>query len=94
MIDHFHRDAPGLGFVERARGVAIERGPGFGVDFGLEAGFERAIGVVGAQEVGVTHEETFFVVVGVNKPTGDAIGVVTAHLAQFGWKTSTPLSLT
>jgi len=32
----------------------------------------------------VTHKEAFFVVVGVDAPAGDAVGVVAAHLAGVG----------
>lgn len=38
MVDDLDRDAPGGGLVERSRGVAVERGPGVGVDFGFERG--------------------------------------------------------
>jgi len=39
MVDYLHRDASGLGFVEGTGGIAVERGPGIFVDFGLESGF-------------------------------------------------------
>ncbi len=84
MVDYFHRDAPGLGFVEGAGGVAVEGCPGFGVDFGLEGGFEGFVGIVGAEEVGVADEEGFFVVVGVDEPAGDAVGAVGADFAGVG----------
>lgn len=57
MIDDFHGDAAGFWLWERPRGVAIERRPGFLVDFGFEGGFEGAIWIVCAQEVGVTNEK-------------------------------------
>ncbi len=44
----FYGDAAGLGFVEGARGVAVQGGPGFFVDLGFEGGFQGAVGVVGA----------------------------------------------
>ncbi len=39
-----------------------------------------------AEEVGVTNEEAFFVVVGVDEPTGDAVGSVAADFARVGMK--------
>lgn len=35
VIDHLHRDSPFLGLVEGPGGVAVEGGPGVGVDFGV-----------------------------------------------------------
>ena len=35
MVDDFNRDSARLGFVERSGRVAVECGPGFGVDFGF-----------------------------------------------------------
>lgn len=59
----------------------MQAGPGFCVDLGLEGGFQGFVGIVGAEEVGVAHEEALFVVVRVDKPAGDALGAVGAHLA-------------
>ena len=75
VVDDFDGDAAGFGFVERAGGVAVEGGPGFGVDFGFEGGFEGGAGIVLAEEVGVADEEALAVVVGVEKPAGDAFGM-------------------
>src|SRR5580700_8108384 len=80
MIDNFHGDATRLWFGEGTRSVAIERRPSFLIDFGFEGSFEGAIWIVCAQEVGVTNEEAFLVVVGINKPTGDAVSTVAAYL--------------
>jgi hypothetical protein len=79
MIDDLDRDAAGGGFVEGAGGVAMERFPGFCVDLGFEGGFERRVGIVGAQEICVADEEALFVVVGIDEPTGDATGAIAAH---------------
>ena len=84
MVDHLHGDAAGCGFVEGAGGVAVECCPGFFVDLGLEGGLERLVGVVCPEEVGMADEETLFVVVGVDKPAGDALGPVAAHFAGGG----------
>ena len=75
---------PVLRLVERPRGVAVQRRPGFGVDLGLQRGLQRAVGVVGAEEVGVADEEAFFVVVGVDEPAGDAVGAVADDFAGVG----------
>lgn len=79
MIDDFHGDAAGLGFIEGAGDVAMQRGPGFFVDFGFQRGFERAVRIVRAEEAGVAHEEAFFVVVSVNKPAGNALWTIASH---------------
>ena len=68
VIDHLHRNAPRLRLVERARHVAVQRRPGVGVDLGLQRGLQRLVGVVGAEEIGVTDEEGLHVVVGVDEP--------------------------
>ena len=72
---------PEVGFVEGAGGVAVERGPGFFVDLGLERGLERFVGIVRAEEIGVADEEALFVVVGIDEPAGDAVGAVAADFA-------------
>jgi hypothetical protein len=84
VVDHFDGDAPGGGFGEGPRGVAVERRPGVFVDLGLEGGLERLVGILGAEEIGVADEEALFVVVGVDEPAGDALGAVAAHLAGAG----------
>ena len=78
MVDDLDRNTTGRGFVERAGGVAVERRPGVCVDLGLEGGLEGFVGIVGPEEIGVADEETLLVVVGVDKPAGDAVGVVAA----------------
>ncbi len=84
MVDDLDGDAPRLGFLKRAGGVAVQGGPSFLVDFGLEGGLERLIRVVRAKEVGVADEEAFFVVVGVDEPAGYALGAVAADFAGVG----------
>lgn len=84
MVDDLDGDAAGLGFFEGAGGVAVEGGPGFGVDIGFEGGFEGFVGVVLAEEVGVADEEALAVVVGVDEPAGDAVGSVAADFAAGG----------
>ncbi len=57
MVDHFHGDAAGAGFVEWPGGVAVEGRPGLLVDLGLESRLQGRVGIVGAQEIGVTDVE-------------------------------------
>lgn len=84
MIDDLHSDAPGLWLGERTGGVTIQRGPGFFVDLGFEGGLERAVGVVGTEEVGVADEETFFVVVSVDEPASAFWTVTTDFRLDIG----------
>ena len=84
MIYHLDGDAAGGGDGDGAGGVAVEGIPGVGVDFGAEGGFQGFVGIVLTEEVGVADEETLAVVVGVDEPAGDAVGVVAAHFAGAG----------
>ena len=84
VVDDLDGDAAGSGFREGAGGVAVQSGPGVGVDFGFQGGSERLVGVAGAEEVGLADEEALFVVVGVDEPAGDAFGAVAADFAG-GW---------
>ncbi len=86
MVDYFDCDAAIGGFVEGAGGVAVETFPGFFVDLCFQGALERLVRVVRTQEVGVANEETLFVVVGVDEPTGDAVGSVAADFAGIGMK--------
>src|SRR5262245_34069182 len=82
VVDYFYGYAAGLGLLKRPGSVAVQRSPRVGIDFGFERGSEGAVGIVLAEEIGVADEETFFVVVGVDEPAGDAFGGVTADLAS------------
>ena len=69
----------------KGRDVSLwERLPGVAVDFRLEGGLQRLVGIVGAQKVGVADEEALLVVVGVDEPAGDAVGAVAADFAGVG----------
>ena len=81
MVDDLHGDAAGFWLVERAGGVAVQGRPGFGVDFGFQGGFQGAVGVVGAEEIGVADEEALLVVASVDEPAGDAISIVADDLS-------------
>ena len=84
MIDHFNGDSAGLRFWERSRRVAVERGPGFFIDFSFQRRFQRAVRVVRAEEVRVPDKEAFFIIVSVDKPAGYAFGGVAADLTRGG----------
>ena len=83
MVYHLHSDAAGGGFVEGPGGVAVERGPSLLVDLGLEGCFECFVGIVCPQEICVTNEEAFLVIIGVYKPTGNAFGSITADFSSI-----------
>src|SRR5699024_6443838 len=50
VVDDLDRDAAGFGLFEGSGGVAVQGVPGFGVDFGLEGGFQAFVRVGGAEE--------------------------------------------
>src|SRR5439155_2352458 len=51
VVDDLHGDAPGLRLLEGARRIAVERRPRVLVDLGLERRLQRAVGIVGPEEV-------------------------------------------
>ena len=81
MIDHLHGDLPALWLLERVRDGAVQCGPGFFVDFGFQRGLEGFVRIAGPQEVGMTDEDAFVVVVGVDEPAGNAIGAINSSSA-------------
>ena len=93
MVDDFDGDAAGLGFGEGSGGVAVERFPGFPVDFGFERRLEGFVRVVCAEKVCVPHEKALLVVVGVDEPTGDTVCAVAADLAGVGMEDVHPIDL-
>jgi len=63
MVDDLDGDAAGSGLRKGTGDVAVEGCPGVGVDLGLQGGLEGFIRVVRSQEIGVTDEEAFFIVI-------------------------------
>lgn len=59
VIDDLHRDSPRLRLLEGARSIAVERGPGFRINLGLQRGLQRTVGVVGTEEVGHGARRSF-----------------------------------
>ena len=86
MVDDLNRDLARRRHVERDALGRIERRPCRFVDLGSQRAFQLFVGFIRAQEVGVTDEETFFVVVSVDEPSGNAIGVVANHFAGLRLK--------
>lgn len=84
VVDDFDRDAATRWFVEGTRGVAAEAFPCVFVDPGFEGCLERLVGVVCAEEIGVSDEEALFVVVGVEEPTRDAFSPIATDFAGVG----------
>ena len=86
MIDDFDGDAAGFWFVEGAGNIAVERRPGFLVDFRFQCRLQCLVGIVCAQEIGMADEEAFFVVVRIDKPAGNTFGAIAADFAGTGMK--------
>lgn len=81
VVDDLHGDRAGRRRVEGAAARPVQRRPRVFVDLGLERLAQALVRVVGAGEVRVADEEALAVVVRVNEPTGDRVGVVGADLA-------------
>src|ERR1043166_2196993 len=81
MVNHLYRDPAFCRAGERARSVTVERLPGFAINFRLQGRLQGAIGIIRSQEIGVADKEAFLVVIGVNEPARDPIGVIADHLA-------------
>ena len=56
------------------------------VDLSLEGRLKALVGVVLAKEVGLAREETLTVVVAVDEPAGNVVGLVAADFAGGGVK--------
>lgn len=83
MIDDLRGDAATFGFLERPVGVAVESVPGLRGRFWPCGGFQCAVGIVGEQEGGMADENALLVVVGIDEPAGDAVGLVDHDLASL-----------
>ena len=62
----------------------MKRFPGFLIDFGFEGSLEGFVGVVRTEEICLTNEKAFTVVVRIHEPACDPICVVTPDLAAVG----------
>ena len=50
MVDDFHSDVPGLGFIEGPGGIAVQCGPGFFVVVSIHEPTGDALGAIAANE--------------------------------------------
>ena len=64
----------------------MERLPGFPVNLGFQRRLERFVRVIRAEEIGVPHEKTLRVIVGIDEPAGDAVRAVAPNLPRVGVK--------
>ena len=64
----------------------MERFPRLPVNLRFQRRLERFVGVIRAEEIGVTHEKTLRVIVGIDEPAGDAIRAVAPNLPRVGMK--------
>ena len=76
MIYHLQGNVSILGLGERAGDVAREAFPGVAVDFCFQSGFQCLVGIVLAEEVGLSDKEALAVVVRVHEPAGDVASEV------------------
>lgn len=64
--------------------VRYRAAPRIRIDVGLECSLELLHGVAAAREVAVAHEERLVVVIGVDHPERDTVGLAAAHLSRRG----------
>ena len=84
VVDHLYRNPTGLRLREGPRSVAMKRFPGFLVDFGFEGGLEGFVGIVGAEEICVPDEKALVVVIGIDKPARNIVGIVAPDFTGVG----------
>jgi hypothetical protein len=63
------------------------------VDFRLEGSLECFVRIVGAKVISVADEDCFFVVIGVDEPTGNAVGAVASNFTRVGVEYINPVDL-
>ena len=91
VVDHLHRNPPGLRSRERAAFGAVQRRPGILVDLGAQRCLQPLERILAAKEIGVANEEALLVVVGVDEPAGDVLTPLVRTSPVVGSNTSTPL---
>ena len=74
MVDDLHGNLARFGYVERPAHGGEKAAPGRCVDVRTQRTFQPVKRFIRASEVGVPHEETFTVVIGVDEPASDVIG--------------------
>lgn len=74
MVDDFDCNAPAFGLGERERDWSLCKVfHTSALIFGFERGFKRIIGVVSPQNTPAAQKAFFVCVVGINKPTSNAV---------------------
>src|SRR5690554_4161312 len=86
MVNHLNRNSAGLRLAKRSRDITVQSFPCFPIYLGLQSDLQRFVWICGSKEVGMAHEEGFFVVVGVDKPAGNTVGGVADDLASLGFE--------
>src|SRR5450759_340440 len=73
VVDDFHSNLSRLRLRERSADSAVKTVPGFLVYIRSQRPLELIVGFISPCKVGVAHEVTLTVVIGVDKPAGDVI---------------------
>ena len=64
----------------------MERFPRLDVNLGFERRLEGFVRIVCAEEIGVAHEKTLRIIIGIDEPAGDAVCAVAPNLPRVGMK--------
>src|SRR6266481_4395633 len=81
MINYLHGDTPSIRPRKWTRRIGIQRGPGVLIDFGLQCRLERLIGIVGTEEISLSNKEALLIVVGIDEPACNTLGVIRSNFA-------------
>ena len=84
VVDHLYGNPSRFRPIERPRGIAAQGFPSFLIDLGFEGSLEGFVGVVRTEEICLTNEKAFTVVVRIHEPACDAVGAVAADFAGVG----------
>ena len=86
VIDDFDGNPPDAGFSNGREVSLWSVSHASTVNLRFQRRLERFVGVVRAEEIGVTHEKTLRVIVGIDEPAGDAVGAVAPNFTRVGMK--------
>ena len=84
VINHLHRSPPRLGIGKGPGDITVERFPSLRINLSLVRGLETLVRIILAEEGGLAHEEALTVVVAIDEPAGNVVGLVAADLAGGG----------
>jgi hypothetical protein len=82
MIDNLDGDFAGFGGIEGAADGGIEGGPGGFVDLSLEGSLDLFELFFTVREISMADEETFAVIIRIDKPAGDILGGIAASWSR------------